>query len=183
MPSLKEFVAALQAGWFPALASLVGCVIVVMGDWFQLPYLSSSPAWLLTTAVIVGVFSFSILVANLAYAPVAAWKFFSRRRAAKKYREKLIAKIMEAPDGERAILAYLITTDRQAFSAEFNNPKLSPLVSKGILRKQGGAHSVLEWPYIVQEDVWKYLLEEREAFFFEGANEIADPFHWRNSGF
>ncbi len=67
MPSLKEFVAALQAGWFPALAALIGCFLVIGGDWFGLPYLTETPGWLLTTAVIVGLFSLSVLLANVAY--------------------------------------------------------------------------------------------------------------------
>jgi hypothetical protein len=132
MPSLKEFVAALQAGW------------------------------LLTTAVLVGVFSFSILLANIAYAPIVIWEKLKKRRARKTFKESIQQEILTAPPEEIEILAYLVTTGRRAFSAGFNDKRVSPLVSKGMIVKLGGAHSMLEWPYIVHKDVWQLLLENKE---------------------
>lgn len=180
MPSLKEFIAALQAGWFPALAALVGCAIVIAGDWYQVPYLSSTPPFLLTTAVIVGVFSFSILVANIVYAPIAVWNAIKRARARKRFKAAVEAEVSAAPPEEMMILAYLVTTGRKAFAAEFNNRRLAPLVAKGMILKLGGTNSVLEWPYIVQEDVWEFLLEHKEELHVPNADSMPDIFHWRN---
>jgi hypothetical protein len=182
MPSLKDFIAALQAGWFPALAALVGCSIIVAGDYFKIPYLDSSPDLLLTIAVVIGVFSFSILVANIVYLPITTWKAIKRRKSRKEFRKKLIREIEAAPDSEQAILAYLVTSGRKAFAAEFNNQKLSPLVSKGLLVKLGGTNSALEWPYIVRQEVWEYLIENQESYRIDIPDDAQDPFHWRSSG-
>lgn len=181
MPSLKEFVAALQAGWFPALAAFVGCSIIVLGDYFKVPYLDSSPSFLLVASVSVGVFSFSVLVANIAYVPIIVWKAIQNREKKKRLRKHFADEIEAAPNDEKAILAYLVTSGRNAFSAKYNDPRLSPLVSKGFLIKMGGTNSVLEWPYIVRREVWDYLLENQEHYRAKLPESGHDPFHWLNS--
>lgn len=182
MPSLKDFVAALQVGWFPALAAFVGCSIIVAGDYFKFPYLESSPDLLLTMAVVIGVFSFSILVANVVYLPIAIWNFFQRLKSRRKLREQLIREVEAAPDSEKVILSYLVTSGRKAFAAELNDKRLSPLVSKGFLVKLGGTNSVLEWPYIVRQEVWEYLIENQDSYRLDIPDNAEDPFHWRNTG-
>ena len=180
MPNLKDFIAALQIGWFPALVALVGCSIVVAGDWFQLPYLSTAPEWLVTTAVTIGVFAFSILAANLAYAPVWIFRNYRRKKFHNKIKEKMLQEISTAPPEEIAILAYLVTMGRKAFCAEYTDRRLAPLVSKGIIRKLGGTHSTLEWPYIVNEDAWQFLLQNREQLYLQDASTMLDIFHYRS---
>ena len=182
MPSLKEFVAALQVGWFPALAALVGCSIIILGDFHNVPYLSSTPHVVLTSAVVVGVFAFSILAANLAFIPIKLWNAHKRREAEKEFRERLEKEIENAPEPERIILAYLVTSGRRAFDAEFNDWRLAPLLTKGIVRKLGGAHSVLEWPYEVRQEAWDYLVENRERFQVDIPNNTPAPFNRRNRG-
>jgi len=181
MPSLKDFVAALQAGWFPALAAFVGCSIVILGDYFKLPYLGKSPDFLLTVAVMVGVFSFSVLVANVVYLPISIWKRWEKRKKREAFRRKLIREVEAAPASEQAILAYLVTSGRKAFTAEFNDQRLLPLVSKGVLVKLGGSHSMLGWPYMVRWEVWEYLIENKELYRMDIPDDACDPFHWRNN--
>jgi len=180
MPSLKDFVSALQAGWFPALASLVGCSIIVLGDFFGVRYLNSSPEFLITAAVIVGIFSFSILVANIAYLPVVVWRVIRKRQAREAFKVIISQEIETAPYDERALLAYLVTSGRKAFVASFNDARLAPLVSKGFLLRLGGTHSVLEWPYVVREEVWDYLVEHREYYHADIQDNAPDPFNWRS---
>ena len=182
MPSLKDFIAALQAGWFPALAALVGCSIMLAGDYFEVPYLDASPDVLLTVAVVVAVFAFSVLVANVARLPFAIWKALNRRQLRREFLERLVREIETAPDTEKIILAYLATSGRRAFAAEFNDRRLAPLVSKGLIIRQGGTNSVLEWPYIVRQEVWDYLMDNRESYRIELPDPTHDPFHWRGSG-
>jgi len=179
VPNLKDYVEALQAGWFPALASLVGCSIIVAGDWFKVPYLSANPEWLINVAVYVGVFSFAVLVANLVYLPLKLWRALKRRRERKLAQEAVNRRIEQAPDEEKGVLAYLVTTNRQAFTAKLGNPQLAPMVSKGLIVVQPGQHSRLEWPHVVPDVVWDILIENREAFELTGANEMPYPFDWR----
>ncbi|MEQ8558800.1 MAG: super-infection exclusion protein B [Henriciella sp.] len=178
MPSLKDFVSALQAGWFPALAALVGCAIIIAGDYYQLPYLSDTPDFVLSVIVIVAVFSASILIANFVYLPIEVFKTIKRSRLREKYKKQLIEEIQNASDTEKAILAYLISSNRKAFTAEFNDRRLAPLVSKGLIIKLGGTHTTLDWPYLVQDDVWAYLKENVHLFQMD-VSELSDPFDWR----
>lgn len=182
MPSLKDFLEALQAGWFPALAALIGCSIVVAGDWFSIPYLGDAPDWLTVTAAYVGVFALSILLANIVYLPVRIWRKMKARQAREKFRSMIREEVQNAPPQEIAVLAYLITSGRKAFAAEFNDRRLAPLVSKGIIIKLGGTHSMLEWPYMVQEDVWEFLNENKDQLIVPNVEEVGDPFNWRTSG-
>ncbi len=183
MPTLKDFVAALQAGWFPALASTVGCSIIVAGDYYDLPYLGSTPDWVVSIAVVVGVFSISVLIANIAYLPVVVWVAIKRRIEAKKFRKVVTTEVENASQEEKRVLAYLVTAGRKAFQAEINNPMLAPLVSKGFLIKLPGTHSMLAWPYIVQDDVWKHLVANQDRYRAKLPPKGHDPFHWRNTDF
>jgi len=181
LPSIKEFIEALQAGWFPALVALVGCSLLVAGHWYKLPYLEVFPDWVVTTAVVIGVFSFGIIVANIVYLPVVIWRMITRRRAKKQFKDWIQKEILAAPTAEVAILAYLLSSGRRAFAAEINDRRLTPLVTKGFLIRLGGTHSALEWPYLVQEDVWEFLQSNREQFFRPDWANQPDPFHWRGN--
>lgn len=181
MPSLKDFVDALRSHWFTAVIAIVGCAIIIAGDYFQVPYLNSTPRFLLTAAVVVGVFSFSIIVANIVYLPVVLWYALRRLENKRKFRINLAREIETAPDLEKCVLAYLITSGRRAFNAEIYNKTLSPLVAKGLILRLDGHHSTLEWPYLVRIEVWEYLLEHKEQFRFEIPQGAGDPFDWTNS--
>lgn len=181
MPSLKDFVSALQAGWFPALAALFGCSIIVFGHYFELPYLKSAPQLVLDVAIVVGVFSASILLATLVYLPIKIFQALAEYiRKAKKIK-RLEREINDAPYDERAILAYLVSSGRKAFVARYDDRRLTPLVAKALILKLPGEHSVLEWPYRVNEDVWNYLRKNKDKFHFSLDPSASDPFHWRNS--
>jgi len=55
------------------------------------------------------------------------------------------------------------------------------MVSKGMIKKLPGSHSVFEWPYIVNSDVWDYLQENKEQFLNEMVSEMQDPFSQHNN--
>ena len=180
MPTIKEFVEALQAGWYPALVALLGCSILVAGNWYAVPYLANAPDWLTTTGVVVGVFAFSILIAKIFSLPMELVKWFRRRQARRDWRLKIEQLVQDASEPERSVLAYLITTGRQAFAAKVDNRRLVPLVAKGFILRLSGQHDLLAWPFLVQEDVWQHLRANKEMFVFEDADIILDPFYWRN---
>lgn len=176
MPSLKEFVAALQAGWFPALVALIRSGLVIGGDAFKIPYLDSTPRFIITALVIVAVFSFSILVANVVYAPVFLWKKWQKRKLKAKFRDLITSRINGLPDQELAILAYLVSSGRRAFSADLNDRRLVPLVALGMIQRQGGVHDMLNWPHVVQTDVWDHLVAHRSEYMIENVDQLPDPF-------
>ena len=178
MPSLKEFVDALQAGWFPALVAFLGCSLGLAGNWYHVPYLTDAPAWLTTTAAAIDIFAISILSAKLIYAPIAAIKTLLRWRKKKAWALKIRGVVEDAPYDEKSILAYLVTTGRRAFAAKLDDRRLVPLVAKGMIERISGRHNALEWPHLVQDDVWDYLCENKERFVYKDASEAPDPFHW-----
>ena len=180
MPTLKEFIEALKAEWFPALAALIGCSVVIAGDWYSVPYFSDTPPWLITTVLVVGVFALSVLLANIAYIPILLATSFLRWRRRIKYAENIRNEVENAPAEERAVLAYLLSTGRRAFTAKIDDRRLTPLVSKGIILKLGGTNNMLEWPHAVQDDVWLYLLANREKYFMQDARALPNPFEWRS---
>jgi hypothetical protein len=180
MPSLKDFIDALQAGWFVALTIFVGSSIILAGDYWNIQYLNESPGWLITSAVVAGVFSFSVLIANIAYIPVKIWQWFKKRSAKKNFNKEIYSMIERAPREELFILFYLAKSGRRAFNAEFNDRRISPLVSKGIIIRMPGAHSVLEWPYVVRQEAWDILLEHRDEVQIEMPPDGHDPFNWRS---
>jgi hypothetical protein len=180
MPSLKDFIAALQSGWFPALACIIGCTIIIAGDYYQIKYLDSVPEWIILTATLLWVFSFAILVANIAYIPVHLWKGMKRNKAKFEQSVSLINSVISAPPEERAVLAYLATTGRKAFIASLDDTKIIPLISKGLVRRDTGYHSVLEWPHIVDDTVWEYITSDKNNFYLSNAHNIPNPFSWRN---
>ncbi|WP_414593353.1 hypothetical protein [Ancylobacter sp. G4_0304] len=180
MPSLKDFVAALQAGWFPALAALVGCGIILIGDYFKIRYLDTTPSGIITTAVVIATFSLSVLIANVAYLPAILWQRYRRQRHNKIRKERILREIESAPPQEKELLCYMVTSGRKAFVAEFGDRRLAPLVAKGLITRLGGTHNLLEWPYIVQEDTWEYLLDNQDRFYVKIYPNSEDPFHWRN---
>ena len=178
MPSLKDFIEALQAGWFVALTVFVGSSIILAGDYWSLPYLNEIPGWLITSAVVAEVFSFSVLVANIAYIPVKCWQWLRQRKARKDLKAKILSLIEQAPSDEFSMLLYLVKSGRQAFNAKLDDRRLSPLVSKGLIIKLPGSHSILEWPYIVRQEAWDIMLGHRDKIDMEMPPDGYDPFHW-----
>ena len=178
MPSLKDFIAALQATWSAALVALIGCSIVVAGNWYKVPFFTDAPTSLTTTAAIVGSFAFSILAVNLVYSASLAYRGWWTGRVRK---GQIREAVESCPDGEKEILAYLVTSGRQAFAAKWNDRRLIPLVTKGIVQRLDGNNDLLAWPFLVRKDVWSYLQENRHNFVCEDADIVPDPFHSRNS--
>lgn len=91
MRLLKNFVAALQAGWFPALVAFFGCLIIIWGNHLHVPYLDLIPDFILTIIVLVGVFSFSALII----------KELKQYKIKRKYRKKLIRDFEALLDEEK----------------------------------------------------------------------------------
>ncbi len=128
-------------------------------------------------AVVVGVVSFSILVVNIVYVPISVWNEIKLRKRRRKLQEQIAREVEASPETEKAILAYLITSGRRTFSANFNDQGLSPLVSKGFLVKRDGFNDMRAWPYIVPQEVWDYLDKNKESYHFEISDDGHDPFH------
>lgn len=112
---------------------------------------------------------------------IRIWLSLKRKQARIEFSNAIQKEIKNAPPQEISILAYLVTSGRKAFAAEFNDRRLAPLVSKGIIVKLGGTHNILEWPYMVQDAAWDFLLENKDQLIISNIDEIGDPFDWRAS--
>ncbi len=178
MPSIKDFIHALEAGWFTASISLIGCCIVIFGDYYAVPYLSSTPVWFLNLAVIVGVFSFAIIMANFLYFPIFIFKAVRKRFAKAKAVRRAYQEVEAATPDEKEVLRYLIATGQRAFVANYGNSRLITLVAKGLIQVAPGQHSIMEFPHVVQPYVWAYLEKNRDEIVGD-QQDIVNPFDRR----
>ncbi len=154
MPSIKDFIDAMNASWPVALAVLLACVALLLGDYADLKYLHGLPPWAMGAVFVMGVFAGSVVIVRIVQLVVAAilkpFKREKRRRAIQAH----LAKLDEINAGEAYILVWAAQQNRQAFVARFDDARLTPLVAKGFVERMGGSHSILEWPYRIPDHIW-----------------------------
>lgn len=59
--------------------------------------------------------------------------------------------------------------------ANFNEPRLLPLVAKGYLDRMAGTHSILEWPFRIPDHVWEELMRQWKEEPFEVPQDMQNP--------
>lgn len=172
MPSLKDFIEAMNASWPVALTIFAACCGLLISDTFQLRYLAGLPSWVLSATFVIAVFSGSVIIVralqgiiSLITAPLRARRFDSAVKAHLK-------RLEEMPPEEGAILAWAVANKKQVFVAGINEPRLAPLVAKGFLERLAGTHSMLEWPYRIPDHVWDELMRQwnEDPFEFNAPN-------------
>ncbi|MGH2340074.1 hypothetical protein ACRC7T_01155 [Segnochrobactraceae bacterium EtOH-i3] len=181
MTSIKDILSALELKWPIALACLIGSTIIIGCHYYKIPYIKDFPLILIYICIILAIYTFSNLAVKILCIPAYIYRKYRLRRVKKKFLSHLEENVFNCSTEEIAVLEYLITTNRKAFTAIFGDRRLTPLVSKGFIIREGGRHPMLEWPYIVQDDVWDYLYKNKDKFHMQGASTMLDPFHWRNT--
>ncbi len=164
MPSLKDFMEAMSTGWPVAVAILVAAVLIVGADQYQVQYVAGLPRVFFAAVFIVGICAFAVCVSKLVVAIVGIPKWFRRRRLQRERRDREIAWLHDLPNDEGYVMAWLFTSNTQAFSTSFGHKLLVGLIQKGLVLQMSGAHSVLDWPHMIPDHIWAEMGRNRELF-------------------
>jgi hypothetical protein len=176
MPSLKDFVDAMNASWPVALTIFMACAGILISDYAEFRYIAGLPPWVPSAAFIAAIFSGSVVIVRLLQATISAIEAPFRRRKWQATLQSHLAKLDELPQNEAAVLVWAIASRNQVIVANFNEPRLLPLVAKGYLDRLGGTHSILEWPFRIPDHVWDELMRQWKEEPFEVPQDMQNPF-------
>ncbi|RVL05647.1 super-infection exclusion protein B [Sinorhizobium meliloti] len=176
MPSLKDFIEAMNASWPVALAILLASCALLIGEAVGLKYLQGLPPWTMGSIFIVAVFSGAVVVVRLVQLLVSALGAPFRRRRREAIYRKHLARLDELHPEEAQVLVWAALNNRQVIIADFNDIRLAPLVAKGFVDRLGGTHTMWEWPFRIPDHVWDELKRQvkEENIEMNVPNPLAD---------
>jgi len=79
-----------------------------------------------------------------------------------KNKERVLERISHLSKEELRYLANCLRENSQTFTTYVNSPAVSTLCSKGLIYTPGGTHHQDYYPFVVNDFVWKHLLENRD---------------------
>jgi len=88
-----------------------------------------------------------------------------RAKKAGEFREALALRLRSLDENERLWIKYCLFHNTQMLSAQMGNRTAQSLDHKGIV-EQGAGH-MLDLPFHIPDQVWRYLLEYRDEFLPE----------------
>ncbi|TGP28215.1 hypothetical protein EN875_032170 [Mesorhizobium sp. M2D.F.Ca.ET.232.01.1.1] len=164
MPSLKDFIDALSVAWPVALTALIGSTAILAANAYGVVYATGIPGWMLTVLFVVAVFAagscFTALVQLVAKAP--AWLLKWYRTGVRRKAE--IAWLNNLPAHEHRLMAYLFSTNTQAFPYPFGEDRFVGLIQKGLVLRPGGAYQAMSWPHVVPDHIWAEMKKNPAKF-------------------
>lgn len=163
-PSLREFMDAVSARWPTALTVLLGSsgVLYTAANGYQ--YVSDLPSAVLTTCFILAIFAGASLASTSIEAAFSALKRVIGWMRSNSVKTERLAMLLDLPFDEHLVMSMLFTNKKQAFHARVDEPSLIGLIQRGLIIKQNGTHSMLEWPYLIPQFVWNAMAENRDMF-------------------
>lgn len=173
MPSLKDFMEAMQAGWPVALTITIAAGAIISADMYKLEYVTTLPRWALGIAFVVGICSAAVLcVAMLRGILRALHRVYWWIRSIGST-QRIAARLHELPHDEIHVLVWAKSQGKQVFTASIIEQKLVALTAKGLVVRHGGRHSAAEWPYSIPQNVWDAI---DIAFTREDPRSVPSPF-------
>lgn len=163
-PSLKDFVEAMGVAWPIAFAIWLGSCGILLASYIGVPYAIGLPSWVLTLAFIVGMFSAAICATTALRELIALCGKLLRWRADKTDRLQRLARLVDLPVHEHQIMAFLCITNTQVFPMPYADRRLVGLIEKGLINRQVGEHSLLDWPHAVPNFIWEEMRRHPEKF-------------------
>lgn len=176
IPSLKEVVEAIQAGWFVTLVISISCGVTLWGISAEHPYFNSVAPWVVSAVAIVGVFSstafcFTLLV-HLAKVVQYVWRWRQRSQLKKELQNRMSNLNPE----ERNILSYLFSINRQYFDTRIGNEKIQSLRHKKLVIMLGDQANYFNWPHKVSDVAWEYMENHKEDFLIDVPPGTTPPY-------
>lgn len=163
MPSLKEFIDAMDTSWPVALTIFFAASALLYADHSGIRYVQGLPTWFVGAVFVAAVLSGSV-VASAAVRKLFALAmrpFVTRRRRIAQV--KHVEGLSGLPNNEIAILIWAAAQNTQVFLAPLNHKFLEPLVAKGYVVILPGMHTVHEWPHSIPDHIWQDLRSNPEA--------------------
>lgn len=77
-------------------------------------------------------------------------------------KQKVLDRIEHLSKDELNYLADCLRENSQSFTTYVHSPSVSTLGSKGLIYTPGGTHHQDYYPFVVNDFVWQYLLDNRE---------------------
>ena len=164
LPSLKDFVEAMGVAWPIAFAIWLGSCAILLAAHMGVTYVAHLPDWLLTLAFLLAVFSGAVCCAAALREFISTGTWLVAGRAAKKDRLQRLIRLNDLPAHEHQIMAFLCMTNTQVFPAQYADARLVGLIEKGLINRQGGQHSILDWPHAVPNFIWDEMRRNPEKF-------------------
>jgi hypothetical protein len=78
-----------------------------------------------------------------------------------KNKQKVLDRIQYLSSDELQYLAGCLRENSQSFTTYVHSPSASILASKGMIYTPGGTHNQDNYPFVVNDFVWQYLLDNR----------------------
>jgi hypothetical protein len=176
MPSLKDFMEAMQSSWPVALAITIAASALIAADSNELEYVAALPGWFLGAAFVVGVCSAAVLCVAMLRGVFRATRQVYWWIRSIGSRKRIAAQLQKLPHDEIHVLVWAKTHGKQVFTASFLEEKLVPLTKKGLVIRHGGQHSIVQWPYSIPNNVWDAI---DLAFTKEDPRSVPSPFgYW-----
>ena len=77
-------------------------------------------------------------------------------------KQRVIERIPHLSKGELRYLANCVRDNSQSFTTYVHSPSATTLCSKGLIYTPGGTHHQDYYPFVVNDFVWKHLLENSD---------------------
>ena len=160
-----------------ALAAAIAAASIYLSAKQNFLHLGTLPPWSRTTAAIVAIIAGSVVLARLTDHICALVKRMHETHQTKKKqaekKKRIIAELDDLNDREREILSFALLTNQRSFTAGIDGEKLTSLMTGGLVVRQSGVHSMIEWPYFIPEFVWDAMKDRRQEF--SHANPYSSP--------
>lgn len=161
-----------DSGWMKALELRITTTLAigVMGTGVyllaerEIAHLDLFPNWVRATAFVIGAGAL-LLSAGHVVSNILAHS--QKRRARRKYEQRVLAQLDTLSPDEQAILARQLYHGEQAFLASILEMPVHLLTTRGLVAQATGYHSQLSWPHLIPDFVWLEMQLRRHQILGE----------------
>jgi hypothetical protein len=166
-PSLKDFVEAMGVAWPIAFAICLASCGTLLAAHLGVPYVAHLADWLQTLVFLLAAFSGAVCLTAVFRELISAGKKLLSLREEKKDQAQRLSRLGNLPDHEQEIMAFLCTTNTQFFPAHRADGRLVGLIEKGLINRQPGEHTILNWPHAIPDFIWDEMRRRPDKFFLD----------------
>jgi Super-infection exclusion protein B len=178
MPTLKEFVEAMGVAWPIASSTLIGSALLLAANHYGVPYAVNIADWVLGVVFIIAVFSAGICFTQMLLAFMKGIAYIRTRLKWRRTKKRRLEWLHKLPKQEYDVMVYFFSNNRQAFSANIDEPRIQALQQKGLIEARPRQHYIESWPFVIPEFVWKEMNRTSGEFTVTNADRLPHPFQY-----